>query len=127
MNTQNETPALPTALPWHVVDTAIYHDFERGESKGSVRIASLDCHPDYVSRRRVAANAAFIVRAVNSHAELVEALKAVCAALTQPVQTVDLTDANRSRLAGVIQNMRGDCVFAVNAAQSALAKGEGQP
>ncbi len=67
-------------------------------------------------------NDAANARLIASAPELLAALKAIVAALSQPVQSTDISEADRSRLAGVVQILRGDAFFAVNAARSAIAQ-----
>ena len=65
-----------TPTPWHVVAGTLIKDelmpFDRDE-RDTALIATADGDPTDV---RAAANAAFIVRAVNSHEQLVAALRA---------------------------------------------------
>lgn len=109
-----------TPTPWHVeicrqhgenFDTILI----RGHGKQADAInednQTLAC---LTGRENAAANAAFIVRAVNSHQHLVEALKAIVAALTQPVQTSGLREPTTCDI------LRGDARFAVNTARQAL-------
>jgi len=74
--------------------------------------------PDVESEEENAANCRLIAAAP----DLLAALQCVVAALSQPVQTTDLTNADASRLAGVVQILRGDATMAINTARAAIAR-----
>jgi hypothetical protein len=124
MKTSTQT-AKHTPTPWSINDCRANKDGDflvQARHEGWLYIATVRNHSDIAqtpdSKEEAGANA----RLIASAPDLLEALKAVVAALTQPVQGTDLTDADRSRLAGAVQIMRGDCAFAVNTARSAIAR-----
>ncbi len=82
-----------------------------------------DCAPQYQDiNNALKAECEANAKLIAASPDLLAALKAIVAALSQPAQRTDLTNADRSRLAGVIQILRGDAVFAVNTALSAISK-----
>lgn len=103
-----------TPLPWKAHGCAVYQadDWREGKNLGGQKIVGLE--DDAYPTNQNIANAELIVRAVNSHQALCDALKAVVAALTQPVQTSGLREPTTCDI------LRGDATFAVNTARQAL-------
>ena len=89
-----------------------------GDGRVVATIAPPSQHP--ASEARANADAALIVRAVNAHDELVAALRAIMAALDQPVQTSGLEDPGTCRI------LRGDAAHAWELARAALARIKGE-
>jgi len=120
MHTQTQTTAQHAPGPWTTHDTTF-----AGPAKQNFAIIDATkcevCQVPATWNRPAEANARLIAAAP----ELLEALRCVVAALHQPVQTSDLTGAAVGRLSGCVQILRGDAVFAVNTAQSAIAKATG--
>ena len=109
-----------TARPWRVgVDgdvfagghvVALIADAD-GDQMEAANVLSTN-----ISKAEARANAALIVRAVNAHDKLVVALRAIMAALDQPVQTSGLEDPGTCRI------LRGDAAHAWKLARAALAR-----
>lgn len=117
MSTKETTAGKRTAGEW-IVDEDCVH-------AGRTAIATMvDEGFGFAPWDERAANAAFIVRAVNAHDELVSALKAVAAGLKQPVQHTAVADDIGS-LRAQVNILRGDCRFALETANRALALVEG--
>jgi len=97
----------------------------------SVQRTSFPCNVHVVTPDRIIANvtaetpdeALAISRAIAAVPELVAALRAVIAALTQPVQTTPHSGEDSvSSLLGCIDVLRRDARFAVNEARATLSK-----
>ena len=98
-----------TPLPWHFQDEYIRADSENMDDSGNV-VADVYCKPSTTHAEIMEANAAFIVRACNSHDELVAALESM-----MPERI------------GYGQSMSIDMYLnAVDKARAALAKAKGE-
>ena len=121
MNTKTNADTAPargqhTPGPWYASDGS-YHLGQRefigiGNGAAHVGYASVTCA---VRMAEAKANARLIAAAP----ALLEALKQIVAALTQPVQFT------HSSTPGTAEILRGDAIFAVKSARAALALAEG--
>ena len=116
MKTITKSDTQHTPGPWYVGTKGSRHFIDGADE---LTVAYLD-RAGVRERLTIEANAQLIAAAP----DMLEALRAIVAALSQPAQRADVTDADRSRLAGMVNILRGDATFAVNAAQSAIARAE---
>lgn len=109
-----------TPLPWNIF--IVNHNgwsIDDRDTKPFLPLYRIGDADTEVTAQEAIATGQYMERACNSHEALVEALKAIVAALSQPVQA--RIERTEDRAVRALEIVHGDCQFAVRTAQEALA------
>ncbi len=116
MGTTKQAPAPHTPTPWRIVDDS---ELTIADAHGGSAIAYLNMDPNEKVRY---ADAAFIVRAVNAHDDLLAACKDALRKLDLVVMNAMITPS----MLGNGSRAIGSYIATVDALRAAIAKAEGK-